>query len=256
MTEPGTPVGPLAGRVALVTGASSGLGRATAVALAQAGADVAVLARGQHDLEQAAAEVARAGGRGLVVVADLADAQALVGAVARVVEALGRVDVLVNAAGTDVPGPVAELAVQDFDRVVAVNLRAPFVLAKAVLPHMRAAGGGTIVNVSSVAGKRGWAGAAAYCASKFALTGLTQALAAEGRADGIRACVLYPGAMATSWGVWSPAERERTQGERPPARRALPPQEVAALIVWLAAAPATLVVNEAVVSPLEEQGWP
>ena len=256
MTEPGTPVGPLAGRVALVTGASSGLGRATAVALAQAGADVAVLARGQHDLEQAAAEVARAGGRGLVVVADLADAQALVGAVARVVEALGRVDVLVNAAGTDVPGPVAELAVQDFDRVVAVNLRAPFVLAKAVLPHMRAAGRGTIVNVSSVAGKRGWAGAAAYCASKFALTGLTQALAAEGRADGIRACVLYPGAMATSWGVWSPAERERTQGERPPARRALPPQEVAALIVWLAAAPATLVVNEAVVSPLEEQGWP
>jgi len=256
VTEPGTPVGPLAGRVALVTGASSGLGRATAVALAQAGADVAVLARGQHDLEQAAAEVARAGGRGLVVVADLADAQALVGAVARVVEALGRVDVLVNAAGTDVPGPVAELAVQDFDRVVAVNLRAPFVLAKAVLPHMRAAGGGTIVNVSSVAGKRGWAGAAAYCASKFALTGLTQALAAEGRADGIRACVLYPGAMATSWGVWSPAERERTQGERPPARRALPPQEVAALIVWLAAAPATLVVNEAVVSPLEEQGWP
>ena len=256
MTEPGTPVGPLAGRVALVTGASSGLGRATAVALAQAGADVAVLARGQHDLEQAAAEVARAGGRGLVVVADLADAQALVGAVARVVEALGRVDVLVNAAGTDVPGPVAELAVQDFDRVVAVNLRAPFVLAKAVLPHLRAAGGGTIVNVSSVAGKRGWAGAAAYCASKFALTGLTQALAAEGRADGIRACVLYPGAMATSWGVWSPAERERTQGERPPARRALPPQEVAALIVWLAAAPATLVVNEAVVSPLEEQGWP
>ncbi len=256
MTEPGTPVGSLAGRVALVTGASSGLGRATAVALAQAGADVAVLARGQHDLEQAAAEVARAGGRGLVVVADLADAQALVGAVARVVEALGRVDVLVNAAGTDVPGPVAELAVQDFDRVVAVNLRAPFVLAKAVLPHMRAAGGGTIVNVSSVAGKRGWAGAAAYCASKFALTGLTQALAAEGRADGIRACVLYPGAMATSWGVWSPAERERTLGERPPARRALPPQEVAALIVWLAAAPAALVVNEAVVSPLEEQGWP
>ena len=140
--------------------------------------------------------------------------------------------------------------------MVAVNLRAPFVLAKAVLPHMRAAGGGTIVNVSSVAGKRGWAGAAAYCASKFALTGLTQALAAEGRADGIRACVLYPGAMATSWGVWSPAERERTQGERPPARWALPPQEVAALIVWLAAAPATLVVNEAVVSPLEEQGWP
>jgi NAD(P)-dependent dehydrogenase (short-subunit alcohol dehydrogenase family) len=125
-----------------------------------------------------------------------------------------------------------------------------------VFPHMRAAGRGTIVNVSSVAGKRGWANAAAYCASKFALTGLTQALAAEGRPHGIRACVVYPGAMATSWGVWSPAARETARGERPPASRALPPQEVAALVVWLAAAPAELVLNEAIVSPLEEQGWP
>jgi NAD(P)-dependent dehydrogenase (short-subunit alcohol dehydrogenase family) len=256
LTEPGRPVGRLDRQVALVTGASSGLGRATAVALAQAGADVALLARGKQDLEQAAAEVGQAGGRALVLVADLARAEELAGAVARVVDALGRVDVLVNAAGTDVPGPVAELSVEDWDRVLAVNLRAPFVLAKAVFPHMRAAGGGTIVNVSSVAGKRGWANAAAYCASKFALTGLTQALAAEGRSHGIRACAIYPGAMATSWGVWSPAARGTAQGERPPARKALPPQEVAALVVWLAAAPAELVLNEAIVSPLEEQGWP
>jgi NAD(P)-dependent dehydrogenase (short-subunit alcohol dehydrogenase family) len=256
VTEPGRPVGPLAGQVALVTGASSGLGRATAVAIAQAGAEVALLARGKQDLEQAAAEVGRAGRRALVLVADLADVEALTVAVARVVDAFGRIDVVVNAAGTDVPGPVAELAVEDWDRVLAVNLRAPFVLAKAAFPHMQAAGGGTIVNVSSVAGKRGWANAAAYCASKFALTGLTQALAAEGRAHGIRACVLYPGAMATSWGVWSPAERGAAQGERPLARRALPPQEVAALVVWLATAPAELVLNEAIVTPLEEQGWP
>jgi NAD(P)-dependent dehydrogenase (short-subunit alcohol dehydrogenase family) len=256
VTEPGRPVGPLDGQVALVTGASSGLGRATAVALAQAGADVALLARGKQDLEQTAAEVERAGRRALVLVADLADAEQLTGAVARAVEAFGRVDVLVNAAGTDVPAPVAELATSDWDRVLAVNLRAPFVLARAVFPHMRAVGGGTIVNVSSVAGRRGWANAAAYCASKFGLTGLTQALAAEGRAHGVRACVLYPGAMATSWGVWSPDERERAQGGRPPASQALPPQEVAALVVWIATAPAELVLNEAVVSPLEEQGWP
>jgi NAD(P)-dependent dehydrogenase (short-subunit alcohol dehydrogenase family) len=256
MTELDRHGGALGGRIALVTGASSGLGRATAVALAQAGADVALLARGQQELAQAAAEVDRCGRRGLVLVVDLADAAALDRAVAQVVEEFGRVDVLVNAAGTDVPAPVAELAVQDFDRVLAVNLRAPFVLAKAVLPHMRAAGGGTIVNVSSVAGKRGWPGAVAYCASKFGLTGLTQALAAEGRPHSIRACVLYPGAMATSWGVWSPAARQTAEDAQPPARRALPPQQVAELIVWLAAAPPELVLNEAVVSPLEEQGWP
>jgi 3-oxoacyl-[acyl-carrier protein] reductase len=256
VTEPGRPAGPLDGQVALVTGASSGLGRATAVAMAQAGADVALLARGEQDLEQVAAEVEQAGAHALVLVADLADVEALTGAVARVLEVFGRVDVLVNAAGTDVPGPVAELAVTDWDRVLAVNLRAPFVLAKAVFPHMRAAARGTIVNVSSVAGKRGWANAAAYCASKFALTGLTQALAAEGRPLGIRVCVLYPGAMATSWGVWGPAAREAVGDDRAPPGQALPPQEVAALIVWIATAPAELVLNEAVVSPLEEQGWP
>jgi NAD(P)-dependent dehydrogenase (short-subunit alcohol dehydrogenase family) len=254
--EPQRPVGRLGGQVALVTGASSGLGRATAIALAYAGADVALLARSKQDLAQVEAEVGRAGGRALVLVADLARSQELPGAVARVLEAFGRVDVLVNAAGTDMPGPVAELAVDDWDRVLAVNLDAPFVLAKAVFPHMRAAGHGTIVNVSSVAGKRGWANAAAYCASKFALTGLTQALAAEGKPHGIRACIVYPGAMATSWGVWSPAERRAASLERVPATKALPPQDVAALIVWIAAAPPALVLNEVIVSPLEEQGWP
>jgi NADP-dependent 3-hydroxy acid dehydrogenase YdfG len=103
VTEPGRPVGPLDGQVALVTGASSGLGRATALAMAQAGAEVALLARGKEDLEQVAAEVGRVGSRGLVLVADLADAEELAGAVARAVDAFGRIDVLVNAAGTDVP---------------------------------------------------------------------------------------------------------------------------------------------------------
>jgi 3-oxoacyl-[acyl-carrier protein] reductase len=193
----------LAGQVALVTGASSGLGRATAVALAHAGADVALLARSATDLEQVVDEIAVAGRRGMALPVDLAHAEQITDAVARTLAAFGRIDVLVNAAGTDVPGAVADLATEDWDRVLDVNLRAPFVLAKAVFPAMQQAGRGTIINVSSVAGKRGWANAAAYCASKFGLTGFTQALAAEGKPHGIRACIVYPGGMATNWGVWS-----------------------------------------------------
>lgn len=172
------------------------------------------------------------------------------------IEAFGAIDILIYAARTDVPGSVEDLAPEDWGRVLDVNLQAPFLLAKAVFPHMRAQKRGTIVNVSSVAGKRSWANASAYCASKFGLTGLTQAIAAEGKPHGIRACVLYPGAMDTNWGIWSPAVRETNQREPQPPTKALPPAEVAALIVWIATAPPELVLNEAVASPLEEEGWP
>jgi 3-oxoacyl-[acyl-carrier protein] reductase len=190
----------LEGKTALVTGASSGLGRATAVALAQAGADVALVARGADELEETGEGVSKTGRRALVLPADLASGEEALATVERTVGEFGRVDVLVNAAGIDVPGTVEELDVGGWDLTLSVNLRAPFLLSKAAFPHMRGAGGGTIVNVSSVAGKKGWANASAYCASKFGLTGLTEALADEGREHGIRAIVLYPGAMATNWG--------------------------------------------------------
>jgi len=246
----------LKGQVALVTGASSGLGQATALALAQSGADVVLLARSGDDLQDVATKISQGGRRALALPGDLAHDGYIVNAVERAVTTFGRIDVLVNAAGIDVPGAVVQLTTSDWDYVLAVNLRAPFLLAKAVFPHMSQAGGGTIINVSSVAGKRGWANASAYCASKFGLTGLTQALAAEGKAYGIRACIVYPGAMATHWGLWSPTARQATSRAAQPPTKALPPAEVAALIVWIAAAPPELVLNEAIVSPLEEAGWP
>jgi NAD(P)-dependent dehydrogenase (short-subunit alcohol dehydrogenase family) len=245
----------LRGVTALVTGGSSGLGRATALALAAAGADIAVLARGSGELARTAEEVRARGVRASAAVVDLADAGAIEGAVGQVRAELGRVGLLVNAAGTDVPGPVDELDVTGWDRVLAVNLRASFLLAKAVWADMREQGGGTIVNVSSVAGRRGWANASAYCAAKFGLTGLTQSLAAEGRPHRIRACVLYPGAMDTSWGVWSPADRAAGAQPTVPAD-ALAPDEVARLITWIAAAPPDVVLNEVTVTPLLERGWP
>ena len=174
-------LGRLEGKAALVTGASSGLGRATAIALARSGADVALVARSAEELESAKEEVSKTDCQALSLPTDLAKEEETSATVERTFEEFGRIDVLVNAAGTDAPGTVEELAVEGWDRTLAVNLRAPFLLSKAAYPHMREAGGGTIVNISSVAGKKGWANASAYCASKFGLTGFTQALADEGK---------------------------------------------------------------------------
>jgi NAD(P)-dependent dehydrogenase (short-subunit alcohol dehydrogenase family) len=252
MSEAASEIRTLEGRVALVTGASSGLGRVTAIALARAGADVALVARSQGELDSAKEEVSRLGRQALILPVDLASETETAEAVVRTVEALGRIDVLVNAAGTDVPGTVEELDVADWDRTLDVNLRAPFLLSKAAFPHMREAGGGIIVNISSVAGKKGWANASAYCASKFGLTGFTEALADEGKGYGIRAIVLYPGAMATNWGAFSPEARQEGKPNEAPPTRALPPERVADMIAWLAASPSEFVLTEAIVLPIEE----
>jgi len=249
MTEPRG----LEGKAALVTGASSGLGRATTIALARAGADVALAARSKEELEGAKEEVLELGRRALALPVDLASEAQTAQALGRTVEAFGRVDILVNAAGTDEPGMVEELSVEGWDRTLAVNLRAPFLLSKAAFPHMRKAGGGIIVNISSVAGKKGWANASAYCASKFGLTGLTEALADEGKGHGIKAIVLYPGAMATNWGAFTSEERKAGEStEAPPPTRALPPERVAELIAWVAASPQEFVLTEGIVLPIEE----
>jgi len=189
----------LRGQTALITGGSSGLGRATALALAGAGADVAVLARGAEELQVAVGQARALGVRASAHAVDLSDAAAIDRAVSQVLAELGPVDVLVNAAGTDAPGPVADLDVADWDRVLDVNLRASFLLAKAVWPGMRDRGGGTIVNVSSVAGRRGWANASAYCAAKFAVEGFMESLAPVAASAGVTVTVVEPGAVASSF---------------------------------------------------------
>lgn len=244
----------LKGQLAIVTGASSGLGEATAVRLAELGARVGLLARSAADLDRVAARISGAGGTAFAVPVDLADPDAVVAAAEQLVSGSGPPRVLVNAAATDAPGPAENLPVADWQRVLTVNLTAPFLLSRAVFLHMRAAGGGAIVNVSSIAGLRGWAGASAYCASKFGLTGLTQALAAEGAPHGIRVVCVYPGAMATHWGSWSPAARDQPRRAAP--EDALPPEDVAGYIAWLVCAPTHLIVTEAVIAPIRERGWP
>jgi 3-oxoacyl-[acyl-carrier protein] reductase len=140
MSEPANEIRTLQGRAALVTGASSGLGRATAISLTRAGADIAIVARSKEELGSVREEVTEIGRRALALPIDLASANETAEAVGRTVEALGRLDVLVNAAGTDAPGTVEELDVEGWDRTLSVNLRAPFLLSKAAFPHMREAG--------------------------------------------------------------------------------------------------------------------
>lgn len=235
---------------------SSGLGRAVALRLAADGANVALLGRREQDLAQVAQKVESQGVRALTRAVDLAATAGLQDVVDGVAAELGSLSVLVNAAGTDSPGSTERLSLQDWDRVLAVNLTAPFALAKAAMPHMRRAGGGLVVNISSIAGRRGWAEASAYCSTKFALTGLTQSLAAEGRADRIRVCVLYPGAMNTNWGHFDPTQDRSSPPEPATEQDSLDPAVVADLIAWMASAPGHPMLNEVTITPLREAGWP
>ena len=234
---------PLLGRAAIVTGASSGLGRATTSALARRGAGVVAAARRNELLEQLVAELAEAPGRVVGVACDVGRAEDVDALVATAQREFGGVDALINNAALDHPGPITELTVAQWDEVIAVDLSGAFYAARVVFPVMASRGGGTIVNVSSVAGRKGWAGAAAYCAAKFGLTGLSQAINAEGAEHGIRCCVLYPGGMDTDW----------TADDHP---EFLAPTAVADIIAAVVSQPTGVIVNERVVTPPGEQGYP
>jgi NAD(P)-dependent dehydrogenase (short-subunit alcohol dehydrogenase family) len=190
---------PLAGQVALVTGAASGIGRATALALASAGAAVAVLDLDAQLAAVAVAEVEARGSEGLAIGIDLADAAAIDPAVAQVLEAFGRIDVLVNCAGISAaPHSSLDFTDEQFERVVAVNLRAPFLLTRAVGAHMVERGdGGRIVNLSSSAAFRATAAPAIYAATKAGINGLTRSSAADLAAHGVLVNAVAPGMTKT-----------------------------------------------------------
>ncbi|MCP2638215.1 2-dehydro-3-deoxy-D-gluconate 5-dehydrogenase KduD [Microbacterium sp. HD4P20] len=187
----------LDGKVALVTGTSRGLGQAAAVALAEAGADVALLDRG--DASETAELVAATGRRVLRLQRDLVSAtpEQLGSAVDEVIGELGGLDILVNNAGTIRRAPAAEFPLQDWDDVLAVNLDAVFHLSQAAGRHMLAQGGGRIINVASMLSFQGGILVPAYTASKHAVAGLTKALANEWAAGGVTVNAIAPGYMAT-----------------------------------------------------------
>jgi len=217
----------LEGRVVLVTGAGRGIGRALAHAFAEAGAKVALLGKTRKNLLEVQKELKDSGASTFVVVADVADEGAVSRAVAAVEQQLGPVDVLVNNAGIFAAAPVEKMDAVVFDRVIAVNLRGPFLMSRAVLPGMKSRRRGHIVNIASTAGRRGFPGGGAYCASKFGVAGLSEALLYEARTSDVRVTCVFPSTVST--------DLMKKSGLPYEAARAIQPEDVARAVVSLVA---------------------
>jgi len=184
--------------LAVVTGAGSGIGRATALELARRGLDIALVGRTEDTLRATAAEAERAGVRTLVATADVGVEDDVRDAVRRILEGLGTPRVVVHNAGiAGRKANVEETGAAEWDAVVAVNLRGPFLVSRALLPAMRAAGSGRFVTLGSISSTLGTAGLAAYCASKWGAVGFTKSLAEELRGSGLQALAVLPGSVDT-----------------------------------------------------------
>jgi NAD(P)-dependent dehydrogenase (short-subunit alcohol dehydrogenase family) len=238
----------LQGKVALVTGGGRGLGEAIGRTLAASGAAV-VAADLRTDLaETLAGQLRDQGHKALAVRLDVGDERQAEDVLRQVTEKFGRLDFLINNAGTDVTLPVEELSFADWDRVVRTNLRGPFVLSKLVFPRMRQQGGGHIVNLASTASKRTWANASAYHATKWGLLGLSHALHVEGRKHNIKVTAVVSGGMRT------PFIMDRFPDTDPGVLQ--DPKNVAETIRFVLTMPAESVIPEVMVLPMRETSWP
>lgn len=213
------------GRVVLITGAGRGIGRAMALAFAREGAKIALVGRTKKSLAEVQKEIREIGTASAVLPGDISDEGVVSRVVAAAEQQLGPVDVLVNNAGIFASAPVERMDTLVFDRILAVNLRGPFLVSRAVLPGMKSRRRGHIVNVASTAGRRGFAGGGAYCASKFGLAGLSEAMMYEARTSDVRVSVVYPSTVAT--------DLVRKSGMRFDEKKAIQPQDVAAGVVAL-----------------------
>lgn len=245
----------LEGRAALVTGAGRGLGRSIADALANAGAEVWLLARSSGELEQAAEAIRATGGRAVPVACDVTES----GAVARVIGDMPELDVLVNNAGTNIPEPFVDVSEAHLDRLLDLNVRAAFLVAQAgarkMLAHAdRRARGGAIINMSSQMGHVGAVNRSVYCLTKHALEGLTKAMALELAPHGIRVNSLAPTFIETplTTPMFAQPEFSKWVHDRIPLGRLGTPDEVASAALFLASPASSLVTGTSLVV---DGGW-
>lgn len=237
----------LSGQVALVTGAARGIGKATAEALALAGADVAINYQSSREAAEALAKnLGSRGVRTVVVQGDVADADQVKTMVGVAEEALGPITILVNNAGITRDGLAMRMSVEDFDEVIATSLRGAFLCSKAVARGMMKARGGAIINVSSVIGRRGNAGQANYAAAKAGLIGFTKSLARELGPRGVRVNAVAPGYVVTDMTAELPENMKEQILNSTPLGRLASPEEIASVIAFLAS-PAAAYITGAVI---------
>ena len=242
--------GILSGKKALVTGASSGIGRGTALALAAAGAQVALVARRAGRLDELAAKIKADGGQALARAADVTDEGDATRAVQDAVDHFGGLDILVNAAGMTQVGKVENANLADWRYVFELNFWSGLYTSRAAIPALKA-GGGDIVNVSSTAGRRPvGATFGPYAASKFALTAFTESLRAEVTLAGIRVCIIEPGATATEIHAHIKDEKVRESTRQHIEKDgAMQPEDVAAAIVFVVGLPRRVNVSQLMIRP-------
>jgi 3-oxoacyl-[acyl-carrier protein] reductase len=226
----------LAGKVAIVTGASRGIGRAVSVALAQESATVVLAARSARHLRETSEKVTQAGGRAHIVTTELTDEESIRNLVKETAGQFGRLDILVNNAGITHSALLEETATEDWERLMWVNARAPFILCREALPLLRKSERAYVINIASVVGVKGYPQQSAYTSSKHALRGMTISLSEELRGTNIRVHVLCPGGVAT----------DMVARVRPDIARdeLIKPEEVAELVHYLVTHKGNAVVDE------------
>lgn len=231
----------LNGKIAVVTGAARGIGRAIALGLAEMGATTALLARDENALQAVAGEIASSGGQAAVFACDLTDSTALDATAAKILDRYKRCDILVNNAGVGFMGkPLHETSPDDWERTMKTNLRAPYLMLRAFAPSMIAHGGGHIINISSLAGKNPLLNGAAYAASKWGLNGMMISAAEELRAHNVRVSIVSPGSVATHFGG---------SGDDPRAARKIQPADIAHVVRMLVTQEPQCFVSEVLVRP-------
>jgi NADP-dependent 3-hydroxy acid dehydrogenase YdfG len=253
-------MGKLDGTVALVTGASSGIGEATARTLASEGATVAILARRADRLERLAGEIEAGGGKALQIEADVSEREQAEAAVARVAEELGRLDVLVNNAGVMLLGPIADAPVEEWEQMIEVNLLGLLYTAHAAVPHLLEAAGGDprrvadMVNISSVAGRVARLGSGVYNATKFGVGAFSESLRQEVAGRDVRISLVEPGAVATELVDHNrPEIQEQIKGRFAEIDR-LEAGDIADAIAYVVTRPRHVAINEVLVRPTGQVG--